>query len=96
MKREKTSVVHLHRSESLDFLGFTFRFDRVLKGRDWNYLKMMPSKKSRKQRGTVFRRRQAYVHASSLVQWWLGSFMLSSEAGEPASSMAILEKCFVT
>lgn len=46
LNREKTSVVRLHQSESLDFLGFTFRFDRDLHGRDTNYLNVMPSKKS--------------------------------------------------
>jgi len=46
INREKTSVVHLHRSESLDFLGFTFRFDRSLKGRGGKYLNVMPSTKS--------------------------------------------------
>jgi hypothetical protein len=28
---------------SLDFLGYTFRFDRDLKGRDQRYLNMAPS-----------------------------------------------------
>ena len=46
INREKTSVVRLHRSESLDFLGFTFRFDRDLRGRDHRYLNVQPSKKS--------------------------------------------------
>ena len=46
INREKTSVVRLHRSESLDFLGFTFRFDRDLRGRGHRYLNVQPSKKS--------------------------------------------------
>ncbi len=33
VNREKTSVVRVHRGESLDFPGFTFRFDRDLHGR---------------------------------------------------------------
>jgi RNA-directed DNA polymerase len=46
LNREKTSVVQLHRAESLDFLGFTFRFDHDLHGRDRKYLNVIPSKKS--------------------------------------------------
>lgn len=46
LNREKTSVVRLHQCESLDFLGFTFRFDRDLHGRDTKYLNVIPSKKS--------------------------------------------------
>lgn len=47
INREKTRVVHLDRKgESLDFLGFTFRYDRDLKGRDHRYLNVFPSKKA--------------------------------------------------
>jgi len=46
INREKTSVVRVHRGESLDFLGFTFRFDRDLHGRNRSYLNVTPSKKS--------------------------------------------------
>jgi len=49
INREKTSVVELTRSQSLDFLGFTFRLDRDLHGRDWKYLNVIPSKKSLKK-----------------------------------------------
>ena len=49
INREKTSVVRLHRVESLDFLGFTFRFDRDLHGRAHRYLNVSPSKKSLKK-----------------------------------------------
>jgi hypothetical protein len=31
---------------SLDFLGYTFRYDRDLHGRPWRYLNLCPSKKS--------------------------------------------------
>ena len=30
----------------MDFLGYTFRYDRDLKGRDQKYLNMIPSKKA--------------------------------------------------
>ena len=48
INREKTRVVNLReKGESLDFLGFTFRFDRSLY-RHWrkSYLNVFPSKKS--------------------------------------------------
>lgn len=47
VNREKTRVVDLReRGASLDFLGFTFRMDRDLKGRKHRYLNVCPSKKS--------------------------------------------------
>jgi hypothetical protein len=46
---EKTSEVKLKRGESLDFLWFTFRYDRDLHGRDKDYLNVFPSKKSQKK-----------------------------------------------
>jgi RNA-directed DNA polymerase len=49
INRSKTSIVQLKQSESLDFLGFTFRYDKDLRGRGWNYLNLMPSKKSLKK-----------------------------------------------
>jgi RNA-directed DNA polymerase len=49
INREKTKVVNLHLAESLDFLGFTFRYDRDLFGSDKTYLNVTPSKKSLKK-----------------------------------------------
>lgn len=47
INREKTSIVKLAGGgESLDFLGYTFRWDRDLKGRDYRYLNVFPSKKA--------------------------------------------------
>ena len=47
INREKTSTVKLFQEgESLDFLGFTFRWDRDLRGRDHRYLNVFPSKKA--------------------------------------------------
>ncbi len=47
INREKTRVVNLREEgASLDFLGYTFRHDRDLKGRDRKYLNMFPSKKA--------------------------------------------------
>jgi len=49
INREKTKVVNLDQAESLDFLGFTFRYDRDLYGSDKTYLNVIPSKKSLKK-----------------------------------------------
>jgi len=47
INREKTHVVDLKQEgESLDFLGFTFRYDRDLMGRKTKYLNVFPSKKA--------------------------------------------------
>jgi RNA-directed DNA polymerase len=43
----KTRTVRLNEPPaSLDFLGYTFRYDRDLQGRPWRYLNFCPSKKS--------------------------------------------------
>ena len=47
INREKTRVVDLKQEgASLDFLGYTFRFDRDLRGRGHKYLNVQPSKKA--------------------------------------------------
>ena len=47
INREKTKVVDLRKEKSsLDFLGFTFRFDRDLHGQSKKYLNVFPSKKA--------------------------------------------------
>ncbi len=47
LNREKTRVVNLlQEGASLDFLGFTFRRDKDLFGRDQRYLQIEPSKKA--------------------------------------------------
>jgi len=47
VNREKTSIVHVgEKGATLDFLGFTLRYDRDLKGRDKRYLNILPSKKA--------------------------------------------------
>jgi RNA-directed DNA polymerase len=58
---EKTRKLDLRQpGVSLDFLGYTFRFDRDLKGRNKRYLNMFPSKKA-------LSRRRAAVKALTLV-----------------------------
>jgi RNA-directed DNA polymerase len=47
INREKTRVVDLReKGASLDFLGYTFRYDRDLKGREKRFLNVFPSKKA--------------------------------------------------
>lgn len=47
INRDKTRVLNLRKAgESLDFLGYTFRYDLDLKGRGYHYLNMFPSKKA--------------------------------------------------
>jgi RNA-directed DNA polymerase len=46
INREKTGIVRLHEKESLQFLGFTLRYDRDLHGRNNDYLNILPSKKA--------------------------------------------------
>ena len=47
INREKTRVLNLRGpGESLDFLGYTFRFDRDRHGREQRYLNLCPAKKS--------------------------------------------------
>ena len=47
VNRDKTSIVRMgKREEALDFLGFTLRYDRDLKGRDKQYLNVFPSEKA--------------------------------------------------
>ncbi len=47
INREKTRVVELRqKGASLDFLGYTFRFDRDLYGQKRRYLNVVPSKKA--------------------------------------------------
>jgi len=50
INRDKTRVVNLNEpGEELNFLGFTFRYDQDLRGRDHKYLNIFPSKKAVKK-----------------------------------------------
>lgn len=54
LNAEKTTVVEVGGDKSLDFLGYTFRYNRDLKGRPWRYLNLEPSRKSlQKARTTI-------------------------------------------
>ncbi len=50
LNREKTRTVNFRtRGNELDFLGYTFRFDRDPNGRRPRYLNVVPSKKAVKK-----------------------------------------------
>lgn len=72
INRSKTKVVHMKQGESLDFLGFTFRFDRDRRGRDWRYLNVVPSKKSLKKARDVIHEKtgptRCFMPTADLVQ----------------------------
>ncbi len=73
LNQEKTKVVNLrHRNASVDFLGYTFRYDLDLRGRGHRYLNVTPSKKAiraRKEslRGTISHR-QSHVPVTKLIE----------------------------
>ena len=57
INREKTRVVNLREAgASLDFLGYTFRYDRDLYGADRRYLNVFPSRKSLQKERAQLRR----------------------------------------
>jgi RNA-directed DNA polymerase len=73
INRDKTKVVDLYQPQaSFDFLGFTFRYDRDLKGRNWNYLNVTPSKKAIKAEQEKLRnlvnRHQSHVPIPELIK----------------------------
>ncbi len=58
LNREKTRIINLREAgESLNFLGYTFRYDRDLKGRPRKYLNVMPSEKALKREREVLRQK---------------------------------------
>lgn len=72
INRDKSRIVNLKDpGASLDFLGFTFRFDRDLQGRNHRYLNVMPSKKSLAHERDVLRdmtsRRRCHVPVPVLI-----------------------------
>ena len=72
LNRDKTKVVDLRQlGDSLDFLGFTFRYDRDLKGRGFRYLNVAPSSKAlqaqRETLRTMIDSRQCHVPVPHLI-----------------------------
>jgi len=73
INREKTRVVDLDKpGASLDFLGYTFRYDRDLKGRGHRYLNVCPSRKALvRERGKLREktsRRYCFKPISALIR----------------------------
>ena len=65
INREKTAVVKVREpGKSLNFLGFTMRYDKDLYGRSFRYLNIMPSKKAMKWMKEKIRQRtlSGYKH----------------------------------
>lgn len=72
LNREKTRTVRLKDSGArFDFLGFTFRFDRDLRGRDRRYLNVAPSNKALARERDKLREligtRQCFVPIPALI-----------------------------
>jgi RNA-directed DNA polymerase len=73
INRDKTRVVDLRQPRSsFDFLGFTFRYDRDLKGREFSYLNVTPSNKAvkaeREKLRRMVNRHQSHVPVPRLIQ----------------------------
>ena len=73
LNRDKTKVVDLRQpGAGLDFLGFTFRYDRDLKGRGFRYLNVAPSSKAlqaqREKLRTMINSRQSHVPVPHLIE----------------------------
>ena len=72
INREKTRVVDLREpGASLNFLGYTFRYDRDLKGRPQRYLNVFPSNKAvqreREKRHEMTNSHQCFKPISTLI-----------------------------
>jgi RNA-directed DNA polymerase len=85
VNRDKTRIVRMGRAgETLDFLGFTMRYDRDLKGRDRRYLNMFPSDKAvsrlrdkvRKKTASGYKKplREAIAEVNVILRGWANYF----------------------
>jgi RNA-directed DNA polymerase len=73
INREKTRCVKLkEEGERLDFLGYSLRYDRDLRGRSWKYLNVFPSPKSLKRERAKLRdmtdKRQGFTPVPELIE----------------------------
>jgi len=73
INREKTRVVYLKQEgASLDFLGYTFRYDRDLRGRGHKYLNVHPSRKAlareREKLRTITDKRMCFKPIPQLIE----------------------------
>jgi RNA-directed DNA polymerase len=73
INREKTRTIQLkEEGATLDFLGYSFRYEKDLNGRPWRYLNLFPSKKSLEKEREKIREltgpKQCFKPASELVE----------------------------
>ena len=73
INREKTRTIQLkEEGATLDFLGYSFRYEKDLKGRPWRYLNLFPSKKSLEKEREKIREltgpKQCFKPVSELVE----------------------------
>jgi RNA-directed DNA polymerase len=68
INRDKTGIVRMGKKESLNFLGFTLRYDRDLRGRDWEYLNIMLGKKAIKALKAKIREKTRSGYKKPLVE----------------------------
>jgi RNA-directed DNA polymerase len=73
INREKTRTVQLKQEgQTLDFLGYSFRYEKDLKGRPWRYLTLFPSAKAMAKEREKIReltgRQQCFKPAKKLLE----------------------------
>jgi RNA-directed DNA polymerase len=73
INREKTRTVRLKQEgQTLDFLGYSFRYEKDLKGRPWRYLNLFPSAKAMEKEREKIReltgRQQCFKPAKKLIE----------------------------
>ena len=69
INRDKTRVVNLQEKRAhLDFLGYTFRYDRDLKGRGHRYLNVTPSKTALQRERNQLRAMTGYSQSHKPLQ----------------------------
>jgi RNA-directed DNA polymerase len=100
INRDKTKVIDLRQpGASLSFLGFTFRYDRDLKGRESRYLNVTPSKKAleaeREALQAMINRHRSHVPVPELIgevnrqlRGWAGYFSF----GYPRKAMRMINR----
>jgi len=83
INREKTRIVRVEApGESLDFLGFTLRYDRDLHGGEWRYLNVFPGAKAVQRLRARVRRKfvshrasfEVAMDVSKLLKQWRQHF----------------------
>ena len=73
INREKTRTIQLREEgATLDFLGYSFRYEKDRQGRPWRYLSLFPSKKSMERERDKIREltgpKQGFKPVSELVE----------------------------